>query len=276
MNTAALHDKAVSLAKTYKQSEAELLTVLIALERNDGFRELNYPNLFVYCQKSLALSEAQACYFLKVARTADKVPELVEAVTSGEISLSQARRVAAVITPETAAHWIEKAATLPQRELERAVTVANPKSIVHEKIKPIAPERSEMRLGISVNLERKLQRVREVLSHAKKSPVTLEMALEEMAELFLERKDPVAKAKRVKPKATKPSLGRSVPAAVKHEVNRRDEGKCQALLPNREVCGSPLWVEQHHIRPRSFGGPNLPANLITLCSQHHRMQHLPS
>ena len=262
------------MAKTYKQSEAELLSVLISLERSDGFRRLNYPNLFVYCRKALALSEAQACYFLKVARTADKVPELVDAVTSGAISLSQARRVASVITPETAALWIEKAANLPQRELERAVTVANPKSVVREKIKPIAPERSEMRLGISVKLEHKLQRVREVLSHTKKSHVTLETALEEMVDLFLERKDPVEKAKRVRLKTSKPSSGRSVPAATKHEVNRRDEGKCQALLPNREVCGSPLWVEQHHVRPRSHGGPNIPANLITLCSQHHKMQHL--
>ena len=191
MNTQSLHEKAVSLAKTFKQSEVELLSVLIALERNDGFRELNYPNLFVYCRQALGLSEPQAGYFLRVARTADEVPELVEAVKSGEISLSQARRVATVITPETAALWIEKAATLPQRELERAVTIANPKSFVREKIKPIAPERSEMRLGISLPLERKLQRVREVLSHAKKTNVTLEMALEEMVDLFLERKDPV-------------------------------------------------------------------------------------
>ncbi len=260
---------------TFKQSEAELLSVLISLERSDGFRQLSYPNLFVYCRKALGLSEAQACYFLKVARTADKVPELATAVTSGEISLSQARRVAAVITPETAALWIEKAATLPQRELERAVTIANPKAIVREKIKPVAPERSEMRLGISVELERKIQRVREVLSRASKTHVTLEAALEEMVELFLERKDPVEKAKRAKPKAAKPSSGRSVPAAVKHEVNRRDQGRCQALLPNRERCGSPLWVEQHHVLPRSQGGPHAPANLITLCSQHHKMRHLP-
>jgi len=90
MNTTLLHEKALSLAKTYKQSEAELLTVLISLQRTSGFSRLNYPNLFIYCTKGLALSEAQACYFSKVVRRADDVPELIEAVQSGTISLSQA------------------------------------------------------------------------------------------------------------------------------------------------------------------------------------------
>ncbi len=263
----------MSLAKTYKQSEAELLSVLISLQRSSGFSRLNYPNLFIYCTKGLRLSEAQACYFSKVVRRADDVPELIEAVQAGVISLSQARRVASVITSESASQWIQKAATLPQRELERAVTVANPKAFVREKIKPIAPERSELRVGISVELERKLQRVREVLSHAKQSNVTLEMALEEMASLFLERKDPVEKAKRVKAKATPPSLGRSIPASVRHEVNRRDLGKCQANFPNQQLCGASLWVEHHHLRPKSLGGPNVAQNLITLCSQHHKLRH---
>ena len=179
-----------------------------------------------------------------------------------------------MITPESATQWIEKAATLPQRELERAVTIANPKAVVRERIKPVAPERSELRVGISVDLEKRLRRVREVLSHAKRTPVTLEMALEEMASFFLERKDPVEKAERARGnKKTAPSSGRSMPASVRHEVNRRDSGKCQASLPNQQPCGSSLWVEQHHILPKARGGPNTLENLITLCSQHHKMQH---
>ena len=101
--------------------------------------------------------------------------------------------------------------------------------------------------------------------HAKKANVTVEMAIEEMASLFLERKDPIEKAKRAKPRnQTLPSSGRSTPASARHEVNRRDLGRCQARLPNYEPCGSGLWAEQHHVQPKHLGGPDIPENLITL------------
>ncbi len=227
--------------------------------------------MFVYCTQALGLSEAQAGYFNKVAIKSQEVPALRAAIDNGTLSLSQARRVASVITPENSLEWIEKASTLPQRELERQVTVANPKAVIREKIRPVAPLRSELRVGISLDLEKKLQRIREVLAQNKNHTVTLEEALGEMAELFLNQKDPVEKAKRARPVKSL-SSGR-LTAAVRHEVSRRDQGKCQATLPNGKKCGSPFWVEQHHIQPKAYGGPNIPSNLITLCSQHHKMQH---
>ncbi len=194
MNAALLHERAVSLAKTFKQSESGLLSVLISMQKADAFRRLDYPNLFVYCRQALGLSESQSGYFLRVAIKSEEVPALKEAIDRGTISLSQARRVVNVITPENSKEWIEKAATLPQRELERAVTVANPRAIVREKIRPIAPTRSELRVGISVELEAKLQRVREVLASNKKQAVSLEAALEEMAALFLTAQRPRGKS----------------------------------------------------------------------------------
>ncbi len=271
MNAALLHQQAVSLSKTYKRSESELLGILSEMQKSEAIRELKYPNLFVYCVQALGLSEAQAGYFSKVANKSLDVPALQQAIDNGTISLSQARRVVAVITPQNSLEWIEKASTLPQRELKRQVTVANPKAVIREKIRPMAPQRSELRVGISVELERKLQRIREVLAQNKKHSVTFEEALGEMAELFLKHKDPVEKAKRARP--VKSGSSERLTAAARHEVNRRDQGKCQATLPNGKPCNSAFWVEQHHIKPKSYGGPNTPANLITLCSQHHKMQH---
>ncbi len=271
MNAALLHQQAISLSKTCKPSESELLGILSEMQKRNAFRGLHYPNLFVYCTQDLGLSEAQAGYFSKVATKSLDVPALREAIDNGTISLSQARRVVTVITPQNSLEWIEKASTLSQRELERQVTVANPKAIIRERIRPVAPQRSELRVGISVELEKKLQRIREVLAQNKKHTVTLQEALGEMADLFLKHKDPVEKAKRARP-AKAPFSGR-LTAAVRHEVNQRDQGKCQATLPNGNRCNSAFWVEQHHIKSKSYGGPNTPSNLTTLCSQHHKMQH---
>ena len=64
----------------------------------------------------------------------------------------------------------------------------------------------------------------------------------------------------------KASRRRGIPAAVRHQVNLRDRGKCG-------VCQSSRWLEFHHRTPVSRGGPDTPENLVTLCSAHHRMRH---
>ena len=288
MNLKSLHEKALSLSKTYRESESGLLDVLMDLRKDNGFYRLGYPSLFVYCVSALSLSEAQACYFSKVAKKSEEVPELKAAIEQGVISLSQARRVVAVITKESASDWIAKAALLPQRELEREVCAVNPKALPKERLRVISENRSELKVGVSCELEKKIRRVREILG----PHVSLEMMLDSMATLFLKHKDPIEKAKRVKPKvpvtvpvqstaSPKVSSGRlsertipgRLPNAVLHEVNRRDAGKCQALLPNGQVCQTRTWVQIHHLKPRAHGGPNTPENLVTLCSAHHRFAH---
>ncbi len=272
MNIEVLHEKALALSRTYRESESALLDVLMALLQDNGFFRLGYPNLFVYCTSALNLSEAQACYFSKVAKKSEEVPELKLAIEQSVISLSQARRVVPVITKETASSWIEKAAHLPQRELEREVCALNPKAMPREKIKVVSSDRSELKVGISKDLEEKLKRVRELVGQDK----SLESVMAQLTDFYLKHKDPVQKAKRVKAKAPKavtpPSSGKSS-ARVKHEVNQRDEGKCRALLPNGARCDSKAWVEHHHVKPRSHGGKDIATNLITLCSAHHRLTH---
>ncbi len=177
-----------------------------------------------------------------------------------------------VITKETASSWIEKAAQLPQRELEREVCAVNPKAMPREKIKVVSANRSELKVGISKELEGKLKRVRELVGQDK----SLESVLAQLTDFYLKHKDPVQKAKRVKdktPKAVRPLSSGNLPAQVKHVVNQRDEGQCRAVLPNGSRCDSKAWVEHHHVKPRSHGGADIATNLITLCSAHHRLTH---
>jgi hypothetical protein len=38
-------------------------------------------------------------------------------------------------------------------------------------------------------------------------------------------------------------------------------------------CRNRLWLDLHHIRPRHAGGDHRAANLVPLCSAHHRLIH---
>ena len=71
----------------------------------------------------------------------------------------------------------------------------------------------------------------------------------------------------------KPS-GRSIPAAVRREVWRRDQGCCSYVdRYTGRRCGSRFFLEIDHIVPVAQGGAAEPANLRLRCSAHHRYRH---
>jgi hypothetical protein len=60
----------------------------------------------------------------------------------------------------------------------------------------------------------------------------------------------------------------SIPPATRRLVLARDRHQCQ-----RPGCDHTLFLEIHHIIPRSQGGSNNPENLSSLCSGCHQLLH---
>ncbi|MBI2606081.1 MAG: HNH endonuclease [Deltaproteobacteria bacterium] len=65
-----------------------------------------------------------------------------------------------------------------------------------------------------------------------------------------------------------------IPANLLHQINLRDQRRCQFKAPGGEPCGQARWTEIHHLTPVSKGGSNTLENLRTLCSVHHKWIHL--
>ena len=293
-----LDEQAAEIIQRYRSEEQKLLSVLQQIEAQFVFRELGYSSMFQYCIERHKLSESRAYELIYVSRKCAEVPRLKAAMEAGAVSLSAAKRIGSVVTEENAELWISQAATLKQKELERAVATVNPKAAVKERIKPVAAERSTLVVGISHSLEKKLARVRELVAQSSAKPCDLERALEQMADLFLESKDPVRRAERITQKklaaASKanqhvlskvaaparkspPAVARQtrspIPTAIRHQVMLRDRAECQGTTPQGTRCGCRQWTDIHHIRPVSLGGSNHPSNLLTLCHSHHQQAH---
>jgi hypothetical protein len=60
----------------------------------------------------------------------------------------------------------------------------------------------------------------------------------------------------------------TVTPATRRSVLRRDHQRC--VVPG---CRNALFLDVHHVEPRSEGGRNEADNLITLCGVHHRAAH---
>ena len=61
---------------------------------------------------------------------------------------------------------------------------------------------------------------------------------------------------------------RTIPPATRRQVLRRDRGRCRA-----PGCRSHIWLDLHHVVPRSEGGTHDPAGILVLCGAHHALLH---
>jgi hypothetical protein len=60
---------------------------------------------------------------------------------------------------------------------------------------------------------------------------------------------------------------RTIPRSVRRAVHARDGG-CR--FPG---CGEKVFIDAHHVRHWSKGGPSIPTNVLELCWFHHRLVH---
>ena len=150
-----------------------------------------------------------AASFIGVMRKSREVPELKEAIRAGDFSVSKARKIVSVISPENKQIWIELCKTLPCKKLEKEVVLINPKETVYEGARPVQENRIKLTIGVSEELYEKFQRAQDILCQRTQRPLNYEATLEQIVEFFVEKADPVRKAKRAFEKKAKGSNGDS-------------------------------------------------------------------
>jgi len=191
-----IHEKAQLAASIFLKSEAALLNVIDEVDQHKVFRAMECSSLIQYCIQKLKLPEHVAYNCITVMRKSREVPALKGCIQKGDFSVSKGRKITSVLTPENQADWLEKAKKLPQKKLEHEVAKANPKAATPERAKYVSDKRLDLRLGVSEKLMLKLRRAQDLHSQSTRRAASLEDTLGLLVEFYLERKDPVRKAKR--------------------------------------------------------------------------------
>ncbi|MCB0390300.1 MAG: HNH endonuclease [Bdellovibrionales bacterium] len=209
-----LHAKALSVAQNYKRCEIELIEILEQVDKYKICYSFGYSSLYSYAADYLGLSKDVAAIFINVARKTRELPSLKAEIKQGNITVSKARRMTSVINTHNQEHWLNLAKTCSKAQLEKEVAKVHPKQAVLTKTKYIHAEleikdkavikclekevRVQLQVGISEELMLKLRRVQDVLSQKQRQPIDLETALEIITETYLQKEDPLRKAKRQK------------------------------------------------------------------------------
>ena len=139
-----------------------------------------------------------------------------------------------------------------------------------EIAEPLTADLRRLHVTVSRRFLAKLEEARSALSHSHSgagAEEILEAGLDLILEAQAKRKGVVAKPRR----EARPSGPAHIPARVKREVWKRDQGRCQWPLSGKDggICGSTLRVQFDHRVPRARDGPSSVDGLRLLCAFHN-------
>jgi len=126
------------LASAEREASAELVAHLAALElRPSVYAALGHGSLFDYCTDSLRLSEDAACTRIAVARACRRFPAILDALVSGDVSLTSVRLLAPHLTPENHRDVLGRASGRRRSELEALVAELAPRPDVPTSVRKL-------------------------------------------------------------------------------------------------------------------------------------------
>lgn len=218
-------------------------------------------------------------------RTRREVEELVAALNPQPSAQPVIRRVAPAQAPptpeslpvpthardENAPH---SADTVTQRPALAAIqNVARHIPLATVAVKPVAPDLYRLHVTLSGATCKKLGRAQQLLRHSVPSGDPAEI-LDRALGLLVEQLERRRFAKVTSPRdsgRTGTPGSRRVPAAVRREVWRRDEGRCAYVGPSGRCCET-AFLEFHHVQPYAAGGPATVGNIQLRCRAHNQFE----
>jgi hypothetical protein len=134
---------------------------------------------------------------------------------------------------------------------------------------PLAPERYKLQFTMSGETHAKLRRVQALGRHVIPSGDPAEI-FDRALTLLLEELERRRCATVTSPRAARATAvgSRHIPASVKRDAWRRDEGRC-AYIGREGRCTERSFLEYHHVQPYAVGGVATTANIELRCRAHN-------
>jgi hypothetical protein len=179
-----LLEKTDFLAREERRITVQLIEHLREIERRMLYAELGYGSLHDFCVKRLGLSEGSAQRRIQAMRLARELPEVKEAILEGSISLTNAAKLQTAFQAEKKLareagrdsldvamkrEVLQELSGLTQRECEAKLCEVLPEASLEmnrERVRRIGSDSHEIRLVVADAFLKKLDRIRELLSHA--------------------------------------------------------------------------------------------------------------
>jgi hypothetical protein len=272
----------------------------LEIDRRQIYTEAACRSLTAYSVERLGMSEDEARKRVSVARLVGRFPSLLDELRSGAIHLTGLFLLSQQLTEHNFDSLVPAARGRSRHDIEVLLASHAPKPDVPERVAPV-PEQTEltgpetatapagpgtapaaaarvkplsaMRWSVqftaSQELHDKIERARELSSHAlpggELAPL-FERALDALIERETKRRLGAGKPRKRRP--LKPS-SRHVPVDVGREVWERDGGQCTFVDADGNRCSARRFLTLEHKDPYARGGPPTVDNLCLFCKAHN-------
>jgi hypothetical protein len=266
------------VADVERRSMAELLTLLIEVERRGLCERLGYSSLFAYCTKELGLSEQAAYSRITAARTVRRFPAMLPMLEDGALTLSSVGLLAPHLTEENQEALLDGAKDRSTRDVQKLVAHAHPQPDIPTSLRalpsrnvvaPLAPARYLLKVTVGQETHDKLERAKDLLRHTIPTGDLAEI-LDRALTLLVQDAERTKAGATARPRPPRPAKAhtRHVPAAIRRAVWARDQRRC-AFVGARGRCDATAFLEFHHVVPFGAGGATTVENLELRCRPHN-------
>lgn len=276
-NTVSLIDRLSVVIHKDRANIAAMLHLIGEIDQRKGWAEYACSSMFAFLVQRFHMSEDEAYKRIAVARAARTYPMILEFVDSGRLHLSAAVLIAPHLTKENHAQVLSRvthktcrqvlelvAELAPQADKSTVIRAQLVSKPVVSKVTPLAPSRYHFSTTISDRAHKALRKLKD-LSRKDESAI-----LEEAFELLLEKKLKQKAALTERPRTQRSEeYGRTIPAEIRREVYKRDEGQCAYLALDGTRCAETKHIEFHHIHPWARGGGHSVENVALRCRAHN-------
>jgi len=172
------------------------------------------------------------------------------------------------------------AVTADAPRLEAAAMPFAPAPATRHTLQPVAEDTYSLRVTVDAAFKAELDELKALLSH--KVPTgDLGAVLREAVRCAIKthglRKGVVEPVRKAPKKARGPQRAAAsgakartaIPADVRRQVWKRDQGRCAWIGPDGRRCGSTWKLELHHLVEAALGGPSTVDNLALRCRGHN-------
>jgi hypothetical protein len=289
-----------SLVLAERVATAEVIEHLIEIDKRRLYLEQACPSLNAYCMR-LGYSEEGTSKRVRVTRLAEQLPRVLEELRSGAVHLTALFLLSKHLTEDNCEALLAEARGKSRREIELVIARWFPRPDAEQRISPMeepassessGPPPTNFRPGTgespapfkleplsvssyrvqftaSAELYAKLEKARELLSHALPTgdlAALFERALDELIERETKRRRRAGRPRKQR------KLGpgsRHIPVEVARAVWERDQSQCTFVDAEGRRCSERRFLTLEHRHPFALGGPPTVENICLLCSAHN-------
>jgi len=266
------------LATNERRSSVELVAHLAALDARPSLYEgLSFGSLFEYCTAVLRLSEDAACTRIAVAGACRRCPVILDLLATGETNLTNIRRLARHLTPESHKAILARTVNRTREEVEVLLRELDPKPDLRSSVRkapasfaagspPSAPALSQG----AINLPPPDGKPTVVYAPPAPRPTVQPSAPERYHVKFTIGEETHRRLRRLQT-----LLRREIPDGDPGVIFDRALALLLEKVERKKLgrrCEQRSFLEFHHVQPFAMQGPATVDNIALHCRRHNRYE----